>query len=89
MIIGIDGYEANVVCRVGIGQYAYETMRSMYEILRRRSSTNVSVIVFLPGKPLSDMPKETGWWQYRVGGTVEPLDVFRFTQSAETRTVCR
>lgn len=32
MIIAIDGYEANVGNRVGIGRYAYEILRNMYEI---------------------------------------------------------
>lgn len=68
MIIGIDGYEANVARRVGIGQYAYETIRNMYEILSKRSGRTVSVIVYLPFQPLPDMPKETEWWQYRVAG---------------------
>lgn len=68
MKIGIDGYEANVSRRVGIGQYAYEILKHIYAILSEKKENKGEIIVFLPSTPLPDMPKETGWWHYRVTG---------------------
>ncbi len=75
MIIGIDGYEANVSRRVGIGRYAFEILCHIYEILSKRTDTNTKVIVFLPTAPFPDMPKATTWWQYRV---VRPSRLWTF-----------
>ncbi len=63
MIIAIDGYEANVKNRVGIGRYAFEILTHLYEII---DGSRDSVLVYLPSPPLSDMPKETSWWSYRI-----------------------
>ncbi len=63
MKIGIDGYEANVSQRVGIGQYAFEILTHVYPLVRHHQVT-----VFLPTRPLPDMPAETDFWKYRVGG---------------------
>lgn len=73
MIIAIDGYEANVPTRVGIGRYAYELLVHIYEETKKRRSEDakgaaLSFIIYLPSAPLPDMPKETEWWQYRVVG---------------------
>jgi glycosyltransferase involved in cell wall biosynthesis len=68
MKIGIDGYEANVARRVGIGRIAHETLKSIYSILKNESRRTVSVVVFLPTKPLPDMPVETDFWKYHVTG---------------------
>lgn len=59
MKIAIDGYEANVENRVGIGRYAFEILKALYPIARKHTVT-----VFLPNKPKSDMPP----WQYKVIG---------------------
>lgn len=59
MKIGIDGYEANVENRVGIGRYAFEILKALHPIARKHTVT-----VFLPSKPRSDMPP----WQYKVVG---------------------
>ncbi len=61
MIIGIDGNEANVVNRVGIGQYAYELLREFAAIKSQNS-----FIIFLKSEPLNDLPKENVNWKYRV-----------------------
>lgn len=61
MKIGIDGYEANVGSRVGIGRYAYEITAHLYPI-----SKNHDVTVFLPTAPRPDMPKERDNWHYVV-----------------------
>ena len=71
MIIAIDGYEANVRDRVGIGRYAYEILRHIYgEVMNQKLKVirdeEISFRIYVPNTPLSDMPKETVWWQYRV-----------------------
>ncbi len=71
MVIAIDGYEANVSKRVGIGRYAYEILKHLFAELRTQNSNpskreEVSVRVYIPNPPQADMPEETEWWQYRV-----------------------
>lgn len=74
MIIAIDGYEANVPNRVGIGRYAYEILKHMFEKVRSEKLKVESELsdklfrVYLPSRPLSDMPEETDWWKYRIAG---------------------
>lgn len=71
MVIAIDGYEANIPTRVGIGRYAYEVLAHMYALLCDRyvGGTGTDTYrIYLPSAPLPDMPKETPWWQYRVVG---------------------
>lgn len=63
MIIAIDGYEANVDSRVGIGRYAYEIIKH----IRSTSSPN-SFRTYLPDPPLSDMPEQSEKWKYRLAG---------------------
>ncbi|MBI5613805.1 glycosyltransferase family 4 protein [Candidatus Gottesmanbacteria bacterium] len=65
MIIAIDGYEANHLNRVGIGRYAFEILKHLYEIEEKRLERN-EYRIYLPSVPLSDLPKETSWWKYRV-----------------------
>jgi len=69
MIIALDGYEANQNARVGIGRYAYELLKHIYDgISEKRLKTKEKVIfrIYLPEEPNADMPKSTDWWQYRV-----------------------
>jgi glycosyltransferase involved in cell wall biosynthesis len=71
MIIAIDGYEANVSRRVGIGRYAYEILRYIYKFQSANCGTNFKLSkfifqIYLPEKPLPDMPEETEWWRYRI-----------------------
>ncbi len=71
MIIAIDGYEANVTTRVGIGRYAYEILMHMHAVLRDRYiAGELSDVyrIYLPSSPIADMPKASPWWQYRVAG---------------------
>jgi len=77
MIIAIDGYEANVEKRVGIGRYAFEMLQNLYELGKKEagSKEKLQFRVYLPGKPRIDMPKETYWWQYR---TVWPRRLWTF-----------
>lgn len=64
MKIAIDGYEANAENRVGIGQYAYNILSNLYDLLEKRR--DVSVEVYVPDVPLTDMPAEHETWKYRV-----------------------
>ncbi len=66
MIIAIDGYEANVKNRVGIGRYAFQILVLMHALLQARP--DIKVRVYLPSSPVSDMPKETLNWVYEVRG---------------------
>lgn len=64
MIVAIDGYEANVAHRVGIGRYAYEILCSLHALLANRE--DITVRVYLPSQPRCDMPKPGPHWMYSV-----------------------
>lgn len=74
MHIAIDGYEANVTPRVGIGRYAYEILLHLHEKVKS-GYKNFQFTIYLPSKPLSDMPMETEWWHYEV---VRPSKLWTF-----------
>jgi len=61
MNIGIDGYEANVANKVGIGRYAFELIWALY-----RLETMDSFTIFLPKKKMSDFPPERKRWRYCI-----------------------
>lgn len=61
--IGLIGYEANVPHRVGSNQYAFELMRALEKI-----DTTNEYRVFLPSRPLADLPRPRQGWQYVVAG---------------------
>lgn len=63
MLIGIDGNEANIKNRVGVGQFAYNLLLNLYKI-----DKDNSYIIYLKDEPLADMPKAKSSWQYRVFG---------------------
>jgi glycosyltransferase involved in cell wall biosynthesis len=71
MIIGIDGNEANIDQRVGVNQYAFELLRNIWK-LQDEWKAKHKLIVYLRQKPLSDMPRETLNFKYKVisGGRV-------------------
>lgn len=62
MIIGIDGNEANVEKRVGIGEYAYELLKE-FEKLKRK---DIEFVIYLKTNPLVDLPKQREGWKYRI-----------------------
>ncbi len=64
MIIGIDGNEANVSKRVGIGEYAYELLRQFEKF----ESKNLKFEIYLKSQPLEHMPKEKDGFSYTVFG---------------------
>jgi glycosyltransferase involved in cell wall biosynthesis len=63
MVIGIDGNEANLTTRVGVGQYAYNLLCQL-SILDKSNH----YYIYLKDKPLPDMPKIRDNWHYRVFG---------------------
>ncbi len=65
MIIAVDGYEANVQNRVGIGRYAFEILTHLHEIV---DVSRHSVRIYLPSPPFPDMPKAMAGWKYCVIG---------------------
>lgn len=70
MIIGIDGNEANIVNRVGIGEYAFELLFNFEKIssICKLNHRQVKFYIYLKDSPLSHMPKERNGWSYRVIG---------------------
>ena len=79
MIIGIDGNEANVEKKVGIGEYAFELLKQ-FEKFRIQS---LEFRVYLKNKPREEMPKKRDGWNYRIIGPKRfwtqfalPLDLF-------------
>jgi glycosyltransferase involved in cell wall biosynthesis len=64
MIIGIDGNEANIEHKVGIGEYAFELLKQ-FESFKVQ---NVKFRVYLKSEPLSDMPKAREGWEYKIVG---------------------
>ena len=64
MIIGIDGNEANVGKRVGIGEYAFELLQEFEKF----TNEDLQFTIYLKSEPLSHLPKEREGWQYKVIG---------------------
>ncbi len=64
MLIGIDGNEANVKNRVGIGEYAYELLLQF----KKQKNPNIKFLIYLKDKPLLDMPEGDEGWKYKVIG---------------------
>lgn len=66
MIIAIDGYEANVGHRVGIGRYAYEILTGLRSLTERNENRDIQFRIYLPGEPRGDMPVQSDNWKYFV-----------------------
>ncbi len=64
MLIAIDGNEANIEGRVGIGQFAYEVLSQFAKL----KSPDVRFEIYLKRRPVSDMPRATSGWAYKVFG---------------------
>lgn len=61
MNIWIDGYEANVLQRLGSSQVAFELLRNLEKIDYVNDYT-----ILLPSSPLDDLPKERKGWKYKI-----------------------
>lgn len=64
MLIGIDGNEANVKKRVGVGEYGYQLLKQLFKL----QAPDKRFQIYLKRKPLSDLPLETEGWCYQVFG---------------------
>ena len=62
MLIGIDGNEANVAKRVGVGEYGFELLRQFSGY----KGKGLGFRIYLKDKPRNGMPKTTDDWGYRV-----------------------
>ncbi len=62
MIIGIDGNEANVERKVGIGEYAFELLKK-FEAFHL---SHVTFHIYLKELPRPEMPKEREGWKYVI-----------------------
>lgn len=61
MNIWVDGYEANVLQRVGSGQVAYELIKGFWN-----STSSSKFTILLPSLPLPDMPQAREGFEYRI-----------------------
>ncbi len=61
MNIWIDGYEANVLQRLGSSQVAFELLSHIEKIDKKNQYT-----ILLPDLPLSDMPQPREGWSYKI-----------------------
>jgi len=65
MLIGIDGNEANIGKRVGVNVYAHELLKAIHK-LQGEWKNKYRFLVYLKNIPLSDMPKESENFKYKV-----------------------
>lgn len=61
MNIWIDGYEANVLQRLGSSQIGFELLCHLEKIDHKNEYT-----ILLPSTPLPDLPKERDGWRYKI-----------------------
>lgn len=66
MIIGIDGNEANVEKKVGIGEYAFELLVQFNKIAESRKDLKFKI--YLKNNPRIEMPVPSENWQYKIVG---------------------
>ncbi len=71
MKIALVGYEANIKNRVGSNQYAFELIKTIYQIDKKNQYT-----ILLPDQPLPDLPEQRKNWQYQVIGPQKLWNVF-------------
>jgi glycosyltransferase involved in cell wall biosynthesis len=64
MIIGIDGNEANIENKVGIGEYAFELLKQF----ERFKIKDLRFRIYLKTKPRPEMPKAREGWEYKIIG---------------------
>jgi len=64
MIIGIDGNEANIEHKVGIGEYAYQLLCQFHEMASQRKDLQFKI--YLKSGPRVEMPVPTENWRYQI-----------------------
>jgi len=88
-LIGIDGNEANVEKRVGSNVYAFQILNNIWQLennKRKNKRSGLRFKIYLKNKPLTDLPEEKDWWQYRLLKAKKlwtqwrlPLDLYLFS----------
>jgi glycosyltransferase involved in cell wall biosynthesis len=66
MIIGIDGNEANVDVKVGIGEYAYQLIVGMADLITQEERSSLQI--YLKNLPNSTLPKKREKLTYSIVG---------------------
>jgi len=70
MLIAIDGNEANVKNRVGSNEYAFQVLKHLKKQAKseklKDKNNNLKFKIYLKKDPLSDLPKQTNWWEYKI-----------------------
>lgn len=64
MIVGIDGNEANVEKRLGVGEITYQLLLQFSN--EKRKTKNVKYVIYLKSNPVAGMPEQEEGWTYRV-----------------------
>ncbi len=62
MNIGVDGYEANVKHKVGVSVYTLNLLK----YFKKNATADLKFIVYLPSKPLSELPKPDAYFSYEI-----------------------
>jgi len=62
MIIGIDGNEANVEKKVGIGEYSFELLKQF----KKYQVPSIKYEVYLKENPRGELPEKNENWEYRI-----------------------
>ncbi|KKQ85689.1 MAG: Group 1 glycosyl transferase [Candidatus Woesebacteria bacterium GW2011_GWB1_38_8] len=75
MIIGIDGNEANIKEKVGVHQYAFELLWTLYRyginnkkasLLQDIKNSDHKFIIYLKNHVSMDLPPQNSFWEYRI-----------------------
>jgi glycosyltransferase involved in cell wall biosynthesis len=64
MLVGIDGNEANVTRKVGIGEYSFELLQQFKEF----RISDFKFQIYLKSHPRAEMPSSSENWKYTVFG---------------------
>jgi len=62
MVIGVDGNEAHVKNRVGVGVYTFNLLK----YFQKQAKRELGFIIFLRHHPSFDLPKETKYFHYQL-----------------------
>lgn len=88
MIIGIDGNEANIEHKVGIGEYAFELLWQFHELASGKKDLQFKI--YLKYSPRVEMPVPTENWRYQIVGPKKmwtqfalPLKLFTETKKPD------
>jgi len=79
MIIAIDGNEANIKNRVGVNQFAFEVIWSIYQKTKAQKQKD-QFLIFLKNQPRKDLPKQQSWWRYEVFGPKNLWTIFALSK---------